>query len=115
MKLSCCAAALLLAFFPDVGWARTSPSRDAGRAPESATRAIAPTTAAPSALGEYRSAFSDYRGFTPEEPLVDWRAANEAVSNAGGRVGLMRATPRPDASRAAPAAVPKPQVHKGHR
>lgn len=40
--------------------------------------------------GTFRSAFEDYRPFPPDEPLKDWRAANEEVKEAGGHVGLMK-------------------------
>lgn len=45
----------------------------------------------PAFAGAFASAFADYRRFDPDEPLVDWRAANEEVKNAGGHVGLVRA------------------------
>ena len=41
--------------------------------------------------GGFASAFADYRRFDPDQPLVDWRAANDEVKSAGGHVGLMRA------------------------
>ena len=59
------------------------------KALEKASRAQPPSTR-PAAQGIYRSAFGDYRGFTPEEPLVDWRGANEQVREIGGHVGLMK-------------------------
>ena len=45
----------------------------------------------PAFAGAIASAFADYRRFNPDEPLVDWRTANEEVKNAGGHLGLLRA------------------------
>lgn len=39
----------------------------------------------------FRSAFEGYRRFNPDEAPTDWRAANEAVREAGGHIGLIRA------------------------
>jgi hypothetical protein len=38
----------------------------------------------------YRSPFADYRPFTAEEPLTDWKKANDDVREAGGHVGLLK-------------------------
>ncbi len=60
--------------------------------------------------GAFASAFADYRRFEPEVQLVDWRAANEEVKNAGGHVGLKRTpgaggqAPRTDEKAAPPPA-----------
>ena len=47
------------------------------------------------------SAWSSYQAFNPAEPLLDWRAVNEAVRQAGGHLGLMRSA-KPGAAPAAP-------------
>ena len=47
--------------------------------------AAAPVTASP-----HRSAFAGYQAYKPEEPLKDWRDANEEVRAAGGHVGIMK-------------------------
>ncbi len=36
------------------------------------------------------SAFVGYRAFTPDEPLKDWRTANEEVRATGGHTGMMK-------------------------
>jgi hypothetical protein len=69
-------------------------------APHSAHGSTAPRTAEPKSEkppqgrpasgGLYRSAFEDYRGFTPDEPLVDWRGANDRVRETGGHIGLLK-------------------------
>ena len=75
-----------------------------------------PVVAAPLAAAvpsEITSAFSDYRRFNADEPLVDWRAANDEVKNAGGHVGLMRSQdPRGGRPRAEQkTATPPPKGH----
>ena len=52
----------------------------------------------PADEGIYRSPFGDYRGFTPQEPLVDWRGANDQVREIGGHVGLMKGAQRGSAA-----------------
>ena len=54
------------------------------------------------------SAFAGYRRFTPEEPLKDWRAANEEVRAAGGHIGLVK-----DAAQTK--AHPAADAHANHR
>lgn len=58
-----------------------------------------PATAQPAARGDtYRSAFEGYRPFNPEEPVLDWREVNEAVREAGGHIGILKAA-QPEAAR----------------
>lgn len=52
-------------------------------------------------VATHDSAWSGYQAFNPAEPLLDWRAANDAVRQAGGHLGLMRSA-KPDAGPAAP-------------
>lgn len=52
-------------------------------------------TAAPRLGGAsmtYDSPWSGYQAFNPSEPLLDWRAVNDAVREAGGHLGLMRSS-----------------------
>lgn len=58
--------------------------------PEPAASAAAPAT---SATGQYRSPFADYRPFKADEPMKDWRKANDEVREAGGHIGLMKGEP----------------------
>lgn len=41
----------------------------------------------------YRSPFAGYRPFTAEEPVKDWKQANDEVRDAGGHVGLLKGEP----------------------
>ena len=111
-------AVCLAAFHAGVGWGQAAHRHDPPGAGEKKARPMSsaapqvPPSAAPLQLD---SVFSDYRRFNADEPLVDWRAANEEVKSAGGHVGLMRATAthtgkaRPDARQPVPDAS-----HKGH-
>jgi hypothetical protein len=62
----------------------------------------------------------DYRRFTPDEPLLDWRAANEAVRQAGGHAGMhghaqdAKALPKGEASRGVPEKAPSKAASPGH-
>ena len=40
----------------------------------------------------YRSSFDGYRRYNAQEPARQWRAANEAVRDAGGHVGILKGT-----------------------
>jgi len=46
------------------------------------------TPAAPA--GAYKPPFADYRPFRIDEPLKEWRRANDEVRDAGGHVGLLK-------------------------
>lgn len=59
--------------------------------------------------GGYRSPFETYRPFKADEPLMDWRAVNERVREAGGHLGLMK-TDKKAGKTEAPAAG----AHAGH-
>ena len=101
--------AACLAFHASVGWAQ-SPEKSGTdhHFPHGGKAGSVPDFA-----GGFASAFTDYRRFDAEVPLVDWRAANEKVKDSGGHVGLMRAQsagrdrPRTEQKPAAPPA-------KGH-
>jgi hypothetical protein len=64
---------------------------------------------------EYRSALGAYRGFT-EEPLQDWRGANDRVGRIGGwRSYALEAWEEPGAADdASPANEQQPNPHAGH-
>jgi hypothetical protein len=59
--------------------------------------------------GADRSPFETYRPFNADEPLVDWRAANERVREAGGHPGLMKTD-----KKAGKAEAPVAGSHAGH-
>lgn len=97
------AVALLIAAMPPAAWAAD---------PADATVAVPQP--------EYRSAFSAYRkaGFDEKR---DWRAANDAVGDAGGHAGALKDAAPADAGQAAPAMpmmsspmMSSPMMH-GHR
>ena len=67
------------------------------------------TYAQPAAHEGYRSPFETYRPFNADEPLMDWRAANEQVREAGGHVGLMKTD-----KKAGQAEAPAAGAHAGH-
>lgn len=46
------------------------------------------------------SAFVGYRAFNPDEPLKDWRAANEEVRATGGHTGMTKGGDEPSAAHA---------------
>ena len=84
--------AVCLAAGPAVGQAQTSheqhkPVSEPPRTINELQRDPAPPVGG---QGLYRSAFADYRPFNPDEPIKDWRQANEEVRNAGGHVGLSK-------------------------
>ena len=59
-----------------------------------------------------RSTLGTYRPFNPDEPLVDWYAANEQVRQAGGHIGLMKAE---KASEPPTGSRPDPKHGEGHK
>lgn len=78
------------------------PEQKAPEMPAPSARQPLPSAPQPLPSSGYRSSFADYRPFAPDEPMKDWRAANEAVREAGGHAGLMKAAaPKP-------AKAPKP-------
>ena len=77
----------------------------AAQAAPQAPQSPPPQKAPGAGRGEYRSPFAGYRPFRADEPLQDWRAANEAVREAGGHVGIVKA-----GKAEGPAAGP----HSGH-
>jgi len=68
---------------------------------------LAAAMAATAPPGDYRSAFTGYRAFQPEETLRDWRQVNDEVKEAGGHLGILRGMRSP--STGAPA-----EAHSGH-
>ena len=87
VKLGVC---LVAALQVPLAWPQGTPASQDGvhhpRQPQ-----VKPTVPAPNPAGAiYQSPFADYRRFTPEEPLKDWRRANDEVREAGGHVGLMK-------------------------
>lgn len=89
IKSSVCLAAVLLV---SVSWSQgAAAARHETRPAEQAKATPASAVPAPASAAGYRSPFADYRAFAPDEPLEDWRRANDEVREAGGHVGLMRA------------------------
>jgi hypothetical protein len=73
----------------------------------------------------YRSAWTDYRSFTADEPQMDWRAANDALREPGHGGGMAvqgesQAPSRHDTLRPASPPQPAPATqapradHSGH-
>lgn len=85
-------AATALLTFSTACWPQAAPHSVHGSTATNVGRPKSqrPIEGAPASGGVYRSAFEDYRGFTPDEPLVDWRGANDRVREAGGHIGLMK-------------------------
>lgn len=84
--------------------AQATPPSHAGHhgkapAPKSPPAAKQSGQAKSGAAAAYDSPFLDYRPFDPQEPAKPWRAANEEVRDAGGHVGVMKAT---EAAKSAP-------------
>jgi hypothetical protein len=102
MNLRYAGAALWAALHVAAAWSQQSSPGHPGHHPAKGDRAPAakaegrPAAKAPPSRppGAYRSPFADYRPFTTDEPLKDWRRANEDVHEAGGHVGLMKAEPK---------------------
>jgi len=69
--------------------AKESHAKPAMKAPE-VKPASAPPVVMPRDSASYRSPFTGYRLFTPDEPMRQWRAANDEVRDSGGHVGLMK-------------------------
>ncbi len=66
--------------------AEEKPPAKADARPVAAPQPAAPTRDSAS----YRSPFTGYRPFAPDEPMKQWRAANDEVRESGGHVGLMK-------------------------
>ena len=114
MKHSFIRLAACLAVFPtDVAWSQASPhvSQSQGTSHHSPHRSR--PAVAPDSSGAFVSPLADYRRFDADVPLVDWRAANEEVKNAGGHVGLARDREKDARAPADPKAASPPA--KGHR
>jgi hypothetical protein len=79
---------------PSPGHRGNHPAKDAGTPAAKVESRPAAKTPAPRPTGTYRSPFADYRPFAGDEPLKDWRRANDEVRDAGGHVGLMKAEPK---------------------
>ena len=89
--LAACAAALYLplAHAQAGGHAHQAPRTDSPKPAPAATTGAA--AGQPGTL--YSSPFADYRAFKADEPLKDWRKANDEVREAGGHIGLMKQAP----------------------
>ena len=101
---------LLIAGFSAVPFlaAAQSPHTGHGQQPAAASKPAAARQPAPSPEARlYRSAFEDFRPFKPDEPLVEWRGANDTVREIGGHVGLMKGS-------AGAGAASAPGAHGGH-
>lgn len=81
------AGGVLLAMQMSISWAQSA-------APHTThdKSSMKPAESRPAAVADsvYRSPFADYRRFTADEPLKDWRRANDEVRDAGGHVGLLK-------------------------
>lgn len=71
---------------------------------------LAAAMAATAPPGDHQSAFTGYRAFQPDVPLLDWRRVNEEVKEAGGHLGILRGLRAP--ATGSPAAVAP--GHAGH-
>ncbi len=60
------------------------------------------------------SAFTGYRRFVVDEPLVDWRAANDSVREGSGASGSAKSEPA-TAKEMPPAAKAGQSAHEGHK
>lgn len=69
------------------------------------TRADPADPAARVPAATYRSPFADYR-LIGEEPVGDWRAANDEVGRIGGWREYLRESQAPETTRTAPGAPP---------
>ena len=78
-----------------------------GPAPKAEVVAPKAPLASPPSPEPRKSPFASYRAFNPDEPMLDWKAANEAVRAAGGHIGLMKAESLKQGS-------PAPAEHSGH-
>jgi hypothetical protein len=88
IKPSVCLAAALQASF---AWSQGAAPSQAVAPPKAAQAGAQPVAVSPDMPNTtYRSAFTDYRRFDVEEPLKNWRRANDEVRDAGGHVGLMK-------------------------
>ena len=103
MHLRFAGAALWAALHVTAAWSQAAPSPGyQGHHPAKGADAPAanaegrPAAKTPPSrpTGAYQSPFADYRPFTADEPLKDWRRANDEVREAGGHVGLMKAEPK---------------------
>lgn len=103
MHLRFAGAALWAALHVTVAWSQAAsppghqdhhPAKPGGK--PAAEAGSPPAAEAPPSrpAGAYRSPFADYRPYTPDEPLKDWRRANDEVRDAGGHAGLMKAEPK---------------------
>lgn len=79
---------------PSPGHPGHHPDKGAGTPAAKAESRPAAKASPPRASGAYRSPFADYRPFATDEPLKDWRRANDEVREASGHVGLMKAEPK---------------------
>jgi hypothetical protein len=104
MKLRLSSAALVAALYVAPAWPQApGPAGHEGHhgakpaAPPAAgpgarnAQVPAPAKAAPPASASgYQSPFAGYRPFNADEPMKDWRRANDEVREAGGHAGLVK-------------------------
>ena len=83
--------AAFLAAVPIVSFAQHSGGHQDHTAPPSNAPEVRPKPVEPATKAAYRSAFEGYRAFDPNEPLKDWKRANDDVREAGGHLGIFRA------------------------
>ena len=103
MHLRFASAALVAALHIAAAWSQAAPStghqghhpakRESTPAATAQSRPLADAPPARS-TGTYRSPFAGYRPFNADEPLKDWRRANDEVREAGGHAGLVKAEPK---------------------
>ena len=102
MNLRFAGAALWAALHVAAAWSQAAtppghqghhPAKGAGTPAAKDEKRPAAEAPPPRTPGAYRSPFADYRPFA-DEPLKDWRRANEEVHEAGGHAGLMKAAPK---------------------
>lgn len=87
MKVFLIGAALVAAFH--IG-ASAQPAAKPGQPAKAAQTAKPDPGETSGKQGLYRSPFADYRPFNADEPMKDWRRANDEVRDAGGHVGLLK-------------------------
>lgn len=95
------AAALQVSVAWSAGAATSQHGVQHGQVAQTATASKLPPAASTTGSALYHSPFSGYRPFKPEEPIKDWRRANDEVRDAGGHIGLMKGEPAPHAGHGA--------------
>lgn len=93
-------AAMVVALQVSIAWSQSAPPAEHGvQHPVQAARPIQSQARSGSPVksetvgGLYDLPFADYRPFKADEPMKDWRKANDEVREAGGHIGLMKGEP----------------------